>query len=1336
MDVALLTAIKNYYTGKDQTIFLNRCYDLLSKAGNIKGFRPNKWWSNDLCKRQLAAFYTNNSKALLGAMPSPKKSSSTWMTDDAHKYFQEHFDAPTEDSDEDYFDWIAVKIKDPEFVQVLMEKWTNYDDLSNLKMFLFRYHEDDFEQFCEHFWQIMLPLVSIMRDPERIKQYFPMPKSLAGDEEIVETEVDPEETVQNQASPEETPNDIPAQETPAENNVFADLTNRATIPLPVSLTDLALQFRENRNPVLCLQLAQALTQVGYLSCASDYYLQLTVLVRDPKDVEASVYDYVLSVARDQGFTKKLETEINAFQKDFPESEKLKTIESDLAQALEVSKDKSKRLPVFSSKRENIGYGYVDQERVFKSACAKIMAGDKLYALEFIHGTVDLLPDSVTLLRNLAQTLTSLKLTYPAGLIYDRLGELDLNPKGIIDTKCRVTECLIDDELFDEAVARIEEMQKDATIDPALIEPLYARLERVRAEAAERKNKGLETAPVFDGNAAPTPFEPMFQSPRTNSATPWNVTELHPTKSNYRPNFFNPQFPMRLMGYVKWRGNFVNFWAHHLYEKGTWYTLTESEAKTLFASVGALNLRFPNPTEPRSLKDGHPYVVVIEDRSHILPNQDFYYTVSIEPRIGQEVLPLRTEGYVVVYPSSKQFNLTANTDVDLDLGGTGDDAHPELLSNEDAVLAVNGGFAGPFSLRANANGQLYIPAVKAHELAQMHFWTPVNGDGILRAFGETKDGESASYRIALVQDKELFNESSIDLLNDEELLRITLNNLGRLATVGDIKAYLMDDESPLLSDASRRARVLALLERLPEIEHYTDEVQSAAIAAAVKSIANEVDRDTKPLTDAFVKAVAQSKNLKGLEAKLKQNEDEIRADYQARIQSAKTEFEKASRDIEKAIKARQADLTKVEVEIEKKEAFWKSEFEGFVKAAKDQITEHRLSPYFDELTGVVATNGKTISPCVEGEIDYDARAQAIVRSVPKHRLTPAELRNHIITAFQARRGYTHDEVVNLCVSLANNFLTIFAGDPGIGKTTACHVLGDVLGLSDLSSSLADSALWDADAAKRFLQVPVERGWTSKRDFLGYFNPLTQKFSSPDKRRYEAFRLLDAEAALGKDKDKVLPFIFLLDEANLSSMEYYWADFMGFCGNDDAAKREIVLGDNEVIAIPDHLRFLATINVDDTTETLSPRLLDRAWIIRLPEPKFDTVTRKGNENKAVLWSDFQAAFGCPQGKALTKVAELDPIYAEFKAAGVNVSMRSQRAIAKFVAAGESLFKGGRTTAVDYAIAQKLLPMIRASGALFHQRLEKLKGVCAQDPTTCAILDSIMTRGGNNLNFYQFF
>lgn len=71
--------------------------------------------------------------------------------------------------------------------------------------------------------------------------------------------------------------------------------------------------------------------------------------------------------------------------------------------------------------------------------------------------------------------------------------------------------------------------------------------------------------------------------------------------------------------------------------------------------------------------------------------------------------------------------------------------------------------------------------------------------------------------------------------------------------------------------------------------------------------------------------------------------------------------------------------------------------------------------------------------------------------------------------------------------SSGFLTVFSGMPGCGKTSICNIIAKVFGLNKydgLSSTLKD--------INRFVSVSVERGWTSKRDFIGYYNPLTKSF----------------------------------------------------------------------------------------------------------------------------------------------------------------------------------------------------------------------------------------------------
>ena len=58
------------------------------------------------------------------------------------------------------------------------------------------------------------------------------------------------------------------------------------------------------------------------------------------------------------------------------------------------------------------------------------------------------------------------------------------------------------------------------------------------------------------------------------------------------------------------------------------------------------------------------------------------------------------------------------------------------------------------------------------------------------------------------------------------------------------------------------------------------------------------------------------------------------------------------------------------------------------------------------------------------------------------------------------------------------------------------------------------------------------------------------------------------------------------------------------------------------------------------------------------------------------------------------------------------------------------------MDYAVAQKILPMVKGSGPQFRERLEELLVLAANYPVTEGIVREILVRGDRNLNFYQFF
>lgn len=153
-------------------------------------------------------------------------------------------------------------------------------------------------------------------------------------------------------------------------------------------------------------------------------------------------------------------------------------------------------------------------------------------------------------------------------------------------------------------------------------------------------------------------------------------------------------------------------------------------------------------------------------------------------------------------------------------------------------------------------------------------------------------------------------------------------------------------------------------------------------------------------------------------------------------------------------------------------------------------------------------------------------------------------------------------------------------------------------------------------------------------------MTKAFEENNRRVFEGLQILSIE----EEKNiHTYPFFILLDEANLSPMEYYWADFMNIC-DDLKDNHTINLGNDYVFKIPETLHFLATINNDHTTETLSPRLVDRAWIINLPKVGYSYSDKEIDNDsiKQISWDSLKSLFLCYDVEHVIFSNEIQKIY----------------------------------------------------------------------------------------------
>ena len=180
-------------------------------------------------------------------------------------------------------------------------------------------------------------------------------------------------------------------------------------------------------------------------------------------------------------------------------------------------------------------------------------------------------------------------------------------------------------------------------------------------------------------------------------------------------------------------------------------------------------------------------------------------------------------------------------------------------------------------------------------------------------------------------------------------------------------------------------------------------------------------------------------------------------------------------------------------------------------------------------------------------------------------------------------------------VALNFLrrkhfVILSGLSGTGKTQlALHYARAVHGLS--SDEAKDPLL--------FL-CPVRPEWTDPTGLTGYYDVLSNRYVVP--------RFLEAVLVATAHRDS--PVFVVLDEMNLARVEYYFSDVLSCIETRDG---EIHLHSSGVpiegstgtggipaaLPWPPNLYIAGTINVDETTNPVSDKVLDRAIVIDMSE-----------------------------------------------------------------------------------------------------------------------------------------
>tara|TARA_B100000519_G_C14244312_1_gene439016 strand:+ start:439 stop:2442 length:2004 start_codon:yes stop_codon:yes gene_type:complete len=510
-----------------------------------------------------------------------------------------------------------------------------------------------------------------------------------------------------------------------------------------------------------------------------------------------------------------------------------------------------------------------------------------------------------------------------------------------------------------------------------------------------------------------------------------------------------------------------------------------------------------------------------------------------------------------------------------------------------------------------------------ELMPVSLWAFATGTGLLIIF--------LAFFMILFYRKRLqsmgpLNKDIGDLINEKERLEFDVDS------IRDWIASQKDELLRLEGERKEQEIIRSEIQRL-EQEATQKEEENKKLRDEVGNLENQqhmlvqsMEKLEKEKIEIKKEIESQGQEAEKSKKELKKIEEDLKS-----ISTEKDKVESLIKELKDELKSRNSDLKILDETINKKE----KELEQLDKVIKDK--EKELKEIDESQKKLIADKEKELknlekaySDKEKDKIELETEVRTLSDKLKKVGQMPKEAFDHLNVPFIKKVGFTKDdsneenalnELYELTIKrgfelperLQNAFHTSL-------KTSDISCLTVMAGVSGTGKS-AFPKLYAESVGIHFLPLAVEPRWDSPQDLFGFLNYMENRFESTTLGRSLVQFNNSPFASSNANLNKQL-LLVLLDEMNLARVEYYFSEFLSkleMRRNSDVSNEsdyrmvstEIYAGskgdeDGENINDPIYLYagsnvlFVGTMNEDETTQSLSDKVIDRANVLHFGKP----------------------------------------------------------------------------------------------------------------------------------------